>query len=101
MGDMPLKPEPPKEAKITKRRLPTGITRDQESAGRLAPDVIAQAWEWAIGEQPLKPRKDIAFNTAVAPNTHDGAQQGKKKATQTANAVWEWVKGDQPLEPVK
>lgn len=54
-----------------------------------------------MGEQPLKPGKVTASNTAAVPKSHDGGRQGKKKAIQRANAVWEWVKGDQPLEPVK
>ena len=44
MGDMPLKPEHTKEAKITKHQLPTGTRRDIESTKRSAPDIIAQAW---------------------------------------------------------
>ena len=101
MGDMPLKPEKARDANITKRRLPAGTRRDRESTGRSTSNFISQAWEWSIGEQPLKPGIATASNAAAIPRSHDGDRQGKKKATQTANTVWEWVKGDQPLDPVK
>ena len=101
MGDMPLKLEHAKETNVTKRRLPTGTKPDRELTGRSAPDIIAQAWDWAIGEQPLKPGKVRASNTATVPEFHDGDRHGKKKGIQTANTVWEWVKGEQPLGPVE
>ena len=57
MGDMSLTPALKKQVNTLSQQGIRGTRRDRALTGRPAPDVIAKAWEWIIGEQPLEPPK--------------------------------------------
>ena len=96
MGDMPLAPVSTSQAKKAQRRRITGTRRDRALTGRLAPDPIAKAWEWIIGEQPLK---------VTGPDAPKKKKTGDDKSGESqagaGHKILEWVKGDQPLGSTK
>lgn len=57
MGDMPLTPALKQQGSTLPQQGILGTRRDRALTGRPAPDAIAKAWEWVIGEQPLDPPK--------------------------------------------
>ena len=57
-GDISLTPALKKQAStLSHLGVRGGSRRDRALTGRPAPDVIAKAWEWVVGEQPLESPK--------------------------------------------